>query len=114
MNMAGRGPQLGEQLGELFQLLPVGQAKAQQQQEGGLLKAEAVFRDKALDQILHADAPVIQFAGHGNFLPVLDVVALDRAHLGQAGDDAGAVGVAQAPLYVGVVLLPPPDVLVVG
>ena len=59
-----------------------------------------------MDQVLDTDAPVDEPALHGYSLAVLDVVALDVADLGDAGHNARAVGVAEAPLNV--------DMLVIG
>ena len=95
----GQSAVLRQDAGEALQLPPGGQ-RAQQQQIGGLLKTEAVLAHKAADQVLHIDAPVNQPAGHGGLLPVLDVVALDIADLGDSRQHAGAVGVAQPALYI--------------
>ena len=108
----GQGAHLAQQFGELAQLLAVGQA-AHEQQERRLLKAEALFGDKAVDQILHVDAAVVELAGHGDLLAVLHVVAHNGADLGQTGHDTGAVGVAQPPLDVRAVILTAADLVVV-
>ena len=92
-----QGPVGGEQSLEGGELGPGGQG-AEEKQVGGLLKAEAALTDKAVDQLLHVDTTVHQLAGGGNPLAVLDVIAHDVADLGHPGHDAGAVGVAQAPL----------------
>ena len=71
---------------------------AEEEQVGGLGVAEAALGGKALDELGHVDAPVDELAGHGHPLPVLDVVAPDVGDLSDPGHHAGAVGVAQAPL----------------
>ena len=96
---------LRQDLVEGGQLVPGGQG-AEQQQIGCLLKAEAALGHKAVDQVLHVDAAVDEPALHRDLLAVLHIVALDVADLGDAGHDAGAVGVAEAPLDV--------DILIVG
>ena len=96
-----QGPVGGEQSlegGELGPVRPQLAVRVAAQQVGGLLKAEAALTDKAVDQLLHVDTTVHQLAGGGNPLAVLDVIAHDVADLGHPGHDAGAVGVAQAPL----------------
>ncbi len=76
-------------------------------------QSRSVFRDKAVDQILHADAAVVELAGHGDLLAVLHVVAHNGADLGQTGHDTGAVVVAQPPLDVRAVILTAADLVVV-
>ena len=97
--VGGQLPEEGQDLAELLQRRRRGQG-AEQQQIGRLLIAEAMLVGKAVDQILHVDAPVDQLAGHGDLLTVLHDVAPHVADLGHAGHDAGAVGIAQAPLHV--------------
>ena len=94
----GQGVVVAEHLLEGGQLLPGGQG-AEQEQIGGLLKAEPVLPHEAVHQLLHIDAPVDQLAGGGEALPVLEVVAQHVADLGHARHDAGAVGVAETPLH---------------
>ena len=69
---------------------------AENQQPGHLLKAEAVLRVAAPDDVLNVDAPVGQLALVRDFVAVGDEVAVYVAHVGQPGHHAGAVGVAQA------------------
>ena len=100
-----QGAQLGEHMVEIRQLFSGGQSP-EEEQIGRLLKAEPPLGHKAVDQVLDTDAPVDEPALHGYSLAVLDVVALDVADLGDAGHNARAVGVAEAPLNV--------DMLVIG
>ena len=100
-----QGAQLGEHMVEIRQLFSGGQSP-EEEQIGRLLKVEPPLGHKAVDQVLDTDAPVDEPALHGDPLAVLDVVALDVADLGDAGHNARAVGVAEAPLNV--------DMLVMG
>ena len=95
----GQGVMLAEELLEHRELLLRGQG-AEEQQIGSLLKAEAAFAHEAPHQVLHVDTAVDELAVLGHPLTVLDIVAGDVADLGNAGHNAGAVGVAQAPLDV--------------
>jgi len=53
-----------------------------------------------LGDVRGADAPIIQPARHGPALAVDDGVTLNTAHVRDADDDAGAVGVAQTALHI--------------
>jgi hypothetical protein len=65
-----------------------------------LLEAEPLLLHKARYQIIDVDPPVDELSGHRHFFPVLDIVALDVADLGQTRHDARAVGVPEAPLDI--------------
>ena len=100
----GQLPRLEEHILKLIQLLPGGEL-AHQQQEHHLGEAEGLVLAMGFHNIFHADAAVVQLAGGGHALAVLDGVALDRADVGDAQQDAGAVCIAEAALDVGVVVL---------
>ena len=85
---------------EILQLGERGQL-AEEEEVHRLLKAEAVLPDTALNQILDADAPVEEPPLPGNLFPVLQVVAVHVADAGDSGDDAGSVGIPEAPHHVG-------------
>ena len=79
---------------------------AENQQPNHFLKTEAPLRLTAADNILDVDAPVGEPPLVGNFVPVVNEVAVDIAHMGKPGHDPGAVWVAQAPFHpVGLILL---------
>ena len=54
----------------------------------------------SFDDILHGDPSIVQLAGNGIPGPILDHVALNAADLGDAGDDGGAVKIAQTAFHV--------------
>ena len=84
---------------ELLELLFCGQL-AHEQQVGDLLVAEAAVLDMRPDYVDDVYAAVVQPAGDGDNLAVLDVVAYDAAYAGDAGHDAGAVAVAESAFYL--------------
>ena len=72
--------------------------RAEQQQIRDLLIAERAAFPMGLDNILDADAAVIELAGHGNAFAVHHIIALHAADLADADEHARAVRVAQAAL----------------
>jgi len=90
---------LGQQSLEAVKLGLVGQL-AQQQKIHGLLIAEGAGFQVCLHNVRGIDASVIKLARHWDALAVYNGVALHAAHARDADDDAGAVGIAQAALYV--------------
>ena len=86
---------------EVLQLGGRGQL-AEEEEVHRLLEAEPVLPDAALNQVLDADAPVKETALPGDFFPVHQVIAVHVADAGDSGDDAGAVGIPEAPHHVGV------------
>ena len=94
----GQLPVVVEELAHPVELPPVGEL-AEDQQPGHLLKAEAVLGLAPGHDVLDVDAPVGEPPLVGDLVPVGDEVAVDVAHMGQPGHDAGAVVVAQAPLH---------------
>ena len=66
---------------------------AHQQQEHHLGKAEGLVLAVGFDDVLDADAAVVEVAGGGHTLAVLDGIALDRADLRDAQQHAGAVSI---------------------
>jgi len=95
----GHRPGGGEDAHELLLLL-LARQMAQQQQIGDLLVAEGAVFPVRLDDVLYADAAVVEFAGHRHAHAVLHAVALDAADLADTDDDTGAVGVSEASLDV--------------
>ena len=72
--------------------------RPEQQQIRDLLIAERAALLVRRDDILNADAAVIELAGHGDALAVHHVIALYAADLADADQDARAVRVAQTAL----------------
>ena len=94
----GQGAVLGQDLAEAVQLGLVGQA-AEQQQPDHFFKDEAVVAVGLLHDLGDVDAPVDQPARDRDDMAFLILaVAHNVADVGQAGQHAGAVRVAQAPL----------------
>ena len=93
----GHGPRAGHHVAEA-PLLRRRRQMAEQQQIRDLLIAERAARLMRVDDILDADAAVIELAGHRHPFAVHHVIALHAADLADADDDAGAVGVAKAAL----------------
>lgn len=73
---------------------------AEQQQPDDLLKAEAVLRGTAFDEVADIDAAVKQPALRRAALVRFHNIAVDIADARDAGQHAGAVRVAQAALDV--------------
>ena len=104
------GKAVGQLLGLVHDLVEVGHLSlggqvAHEQQEGHLFKAEGVCLPVGLHDLVELNAPVVQLAGHGHPDAVLDHVALNGTHLGDADGHAGAVAVAQAPLHISPVVV---------
>ena len=97
--VVGQGAVIGQLLAKALQLPLAGQM-AQQQQVGSFLKAKAAVHQGAAHQLLHVDAPVVQLAVTGDFLPIDYLLGHDVGDLGQAGQDSLAVHVPQAPLHI--------------
>ena len=96
----GQSAELAQHFVEVFQLLFVGQF-AEEEQIDRFLKAETLFFHEAAHEILNGDAAVIQLAGALDAVAVLvELVGVDLAYLGESGDDARAVNVAQSAFYV--------------
>ena len=72
--------------------------RSEQQQIRDLLIAERAALLVGRDDILDADAAVIELAGHGDTLAVHHVIALHAADLADADQDTRAVRVAQTAL----------------
>ena len=77
---------------------------AKQQQIGHLFKAESTGLAVSLHNFVQLNTAVIQSAGNGYALAVLNEITLHAAHLGDAGKYAGAVAVAQSLFYVAAVV----------
>ena len=93
-----QGAGLCQDLAEIVQLLPGGQA-AEQQQPDHFLKHEAVVAVSLVHDLVDVDAPVDQLAGGGDHMAFLILfVAHNVTDVGQAGQHAGAIRVAQAAL----------------
>ena len=105
---------LGEALGELaglihdvlevIQLGPGGEIPHEQQIRDLLIAERSRFPVGAHD-VIQVDAAVVQPAGRGDALAILNEVALHAADLRHADEHAGAVAVAQATLHVAAVIL---------
>ena len=93
----GHGACAGHDVVESLLLRLRGQ-RAEQQQIRDLLIAERAAFPMGLDNILDADAAVIELAGHGNAFAVHHIIALHAADLADADEHARAVRVAQAAL----------------
>ena len=85
--------------------LALGGQIAHQEQVGHLLEAEGAGPAVGLHDVGQLDAAVVQLAGDGNALAVLQQIALDAAYPGHAHQNACAVAVAQAQLHVAPVML---------
>ena len=109
----GQKARLLEQEIELLQLIPRRQV-ADEQEIGDLLIAEGSGLLMGGDDVLHADAAVIELAGHGLAHAVLHIIALHGADVAHAGDDAGAVGIAQAVFDAGIVAVQRRDLILRG
>ena len=94
--IGGQVPALGQHVAELGQLAGVGQL-AHQKQVGGFLKAEA-FAVQAADQVVDIVAAVPQLALAGGLFAVYHLERVDAGNMGDAGQHALAVLVAQAAL----------------
>ena len=79
---------------ESFQLVGGGQL-AEHQKISGLLKTKPLVPYKPAGELLYRVAPVVQFALTGHLFAVHHLAADDLADLGEAGQHAGAVQVAQ-------------------
>ena len=89
---------LGQDLAEIIQLLP-GRQTAEQQQPDHFLKHETVVAVGLLHDLVDVDAAVDQLARGGDHMSFLILfVAHNVTHVGQAGQHAGAVRVAQTAL----------------
>ena len=94
----GQFPVMFQQLAELGVLLPVGQ-RTEEQQPHHLLKEETVVVVRLGGQGIDVDAAVDQPAGNGHNGAVRRFVVADNAgHIGDAGQHAGTVQVAQTAL----------------
>ena len=89
-----QGPVAHQKLLEGLQLRHVGQL-AEQQQIHDLFKAKAVIAVDTADDIVDVVAAVIQLAVARNQLAVNQLVLLDGRNIGQSGQNALAVKVAQ-------------------
>ena len=58
-----------------------------------------------LHDVGELDAAVVQLAGGGNALAVLHQIALNAAHLGHAHQNARAIVIPQAQLYIAPVVI---------
>ena len=96
---AGQPPGVVHDLVEVVHLGPGGEI-AHEQQIGHLLEAEGPGLPVGLHDLVELDAPVVELAGHRDAEAVLDHIALDGAHPGDADGHAGAVAVSQATLDV--------------
>ena len=94
----GQGAGRGQNGVEVLKLV-LGGELAEQQEIGHLFIAEGAQTAVHVQDLVDVDAPVIEPARNGNLLIVPEVVALYAAHPGDAGHDAGAVRVPQAPLH---------------
>ena len=93
-----QGAVLCQDLTEIVQLLPVGQA-AEQQQPNHLFKHKAVVAVGLVHDLVDVDAAVDQLAGSGDHMAFLILlITYNVADIGQASQNAGAVRVAQAAL----------------
>ena len=93
-----QGTVLCQDLAEVIQLFPGGQA-AEQQQPDHFFKHEAVVAVRLVHDLIDVDAAVDQLAGNGDDVPLLILfVAHNIAHIGQACQNAGAIRIAQAAL----------------
>ena len=97
--VAGQGTVVGQLVFKALQLRRVGQA-AQQEQIGGLLKAEPPLLQRPRHQLLYIDAAVVELAVAGDLLPIHHFFGDDVGDLGQARQNALAVEVAEAALDV--------------
>ena len=87
-----------QDLAEIVQLLPGGQA-TEQKQPDHFLKHEAVVAVSLVHDLVDVDAPVDQLAGGGDHMTLLILfVAHNVTDVGQTGQHAGAIRVAQAAL----------------
>ena len=93
----GHAARAGHNVVEALLLRLRGQ-RPEQQQIRDLLIAERAGLLVGLDDILDADAAVIELAGHGDALAVHHIIALYAADLADADQDARAVCVAQTAL----------------
>ena len=99
------GKAVGQLPGPVHDLVEAGQLRlggqiAEQKQVRHLLIAEGARLPMGLHDLVQLDAAVVELAGLGDPLAVLDEIALHAAHLGHAGQYAGAVAVAQAALHI--------------
>ena len=94
--VGGQVPALGQHVAELGQLAGVGQL-AHQQQVGCLLKAEPLAV-QAADQIIDIVAAIPQHTLAGSLFAVHHLECVDARDVGDAGEHALAVLVAQAAL----------------
>ena len=93
-----QGTVLCQDLAKIIQLL-LGRQAAEQQQPDHFLKHEAVVAVGLLHDLVDVDASVDQLAGGGDHMSFLILfVAHNVTHVGQAGQHAGAVRVAQTAL----------------
>ena len=95
--------------GAVHDLVEAGQLRlggqiAEQQQICHLLIAEGAGLAVSLHDLVQLDTAVVQLAGLGNALAVLNEIALHAAHLGHACQNAGTDVVAQTALYVAPVI----------
>ena len=89
---------------KVVELAPCGQI-AHEQQVRHLLKAEGVRLSVGFHYFGKLYSPVIQLARGRYALAVLHKIPLHAAYLGHAYQHAGAVAVAQAPLYIALIEL---------
>ena len=104
------GKALGQLAGLVHDLVEVGQLAlggqiTHQQQVGYLLEAEGAGLAVGLHDVGELDAAVVQLAGSGNTLPVLHQIALNTAHLGHTHQNARAIVIPQAQLYIAPVVI---------
>ena len=94
----GQRPPASQRMGEVLQLFPGGQL-TEQKQVSRLLKPIAPMHGRALDQLPHVDAPVIQHTILRNDTAVLSHrIGADLRHSGQSGQNALAIFITQAAL----------------
>ena len=87
----------GQEIIELRQLLSGGEV-AEEEEEGGLLKAKAVLVGEVVDEIPQVVAAVLQHTLYGVLIALADHVTVGGADTGNTRHDAGAVGLAETSL----------------
>ena len=83
---------------ELSQLL-LGGKVTEEEEEGCLLKAEAVLGSEVIDEVAEVVASVLQDTLDGVLIALADHVTVGRADAGHARHNTGAVGLAEAALH---------------
>ena len=72
----------------------------EEEEESSLLVAEAVLRLDICDEVVDIVAAVDELTGYRLTLALVHYIAVNVAYIGDAGNDAGTVAVAQTALDV--------------